>query len=183
MNTTNLRKRALQSDNGDKSGDGTYQPGPTLQVGSVHFNAMYDGETIEANEEVWRTSYSRISPAEVLTFAKIEGVGADGNVGIHNMVPNREVYDLYPNEPVFVCTGSSMRQRQFRHGCFVLSSLNHMCITNEDIISMARKPGTALHATLILAVSTWCQKSQTSRSARFYSKSIRPGLWDFRWDP
>lgn len=147
MSTTNHRKRALRSDNGGGSGDGTYQPGPTLQVGSVHFNAMYDGETIEANEEVWRTNYSRISPLEVLTFAKIEGVGGGGTVGLHSMVQNREVYDLFPNEPVFVCTGSSMRQRQFRHGCFVLSSLNHMCITNEDINSMAKIPGTALHAT------------------------------------
>ena len=141
----NHRKRAMHVDSGGASGDGSYQPGPTLQVGSIHFNAMYDGGAIEANEEAWSTNCSQISPEHMLTFAKIEDESG-GAAGLHGMVSNREVYDLLPSEPVFMCTGSSMRQQQLRHGCFVMSSLNHMYISNDDIKSVAERRGMAFNA-------------------------------------
>lgn len=133
MSTGARKRRALDMGGGAKSGrgDGYYQPGPTLQIGSVHFNAMYDGDTIEANEEAWRTEYSDTPPDDVLSFSRITSGGGGGHA--HGMVPNRELYDLLPFEPVFVCTGSSMKHRQLRHGCFVMSSLNHMCITDGDV--------------------------------------------------
>ena len=84
-------KRALERD------DGSYQPGPTLQVGSVHFNAMYDGATIDANEEAWRSEYSKNPPDKVLTFSRV--CGSNG-VCSSEMVENREVYDLFPSEAV-----------------------------------------------------------------------------------
>lgn len=131
-------KRALERD------DGSYQPGPTLQVGSVHFNAMYDGATIDANEEAWRSEYSKNPPDKVLTFSRV--CGSNG-VCSSEMVENREVYDLFPSEPVFVCTGASTKSRQQRHACFVTSSVNHMCISDEDVIKVAKAvPGSALCA-------------------------------------
>ena len=152
------RKRGL-----DKGGDGSYHPNPTLQVGSVHFNAMYDGQVIEANEEAWRTQHSKMSPDAVLTFSRTAGGGAHSD----SMVSNREVYDLLQNEPVIVCAGSSLKSRQLKHGCFVVSSLNHMCITDHDVCNWAKSssssPGSALHAT----VKQWEQAGADQNIAEY----------------
>ena len=129
-------KRLMHSRDGP---GGAYQPGPTLKVGSVHFNAIYDGDTIKVNEDLWHSKHSLSPPDKVLTFSRVDSATYSG--GSSGMVLHREAYDILPNEPVFMCTGYSPCSRQQRHGCFVLSSLNHMCITDDDVLSMTTTSG------------------------------------------